>query len=54
MSDQKDDRRVIARTSARIVTQEEIAKVTGGEECHLPTSIISRGPNGLPRDITQD
>lgn len=51
---QKDDMRVLARTSARIVTQEEIVKVTGGETCHLPTSTISRGPNGQPRDITQD
>ena len=54
MSNQKNDMRVLARTSARIVTQEEIEKVTGGEECHLPTKTISRGPNGFPLDITQD
>lgn len=54
MSYQNDDMRVLGRMGARILTQEEINSVTGGDECHLPTQIISRDPSGRPRDITQD
>ncbi|HZS26950.1 MAG TPA: hypothetical protein VFB76_06945 [Candidatus Angelobacter sp.] len=52
MSDQKNDMRVLARTSARIVTQEEIARVIGGQG--RPTGTLSRDPKGNPVDITQD
>lgn len=46
--------RVLCRMGARILTQEEIAKVTGGDEGHLPTSHLSRDASGRPMDITQD
>jgi hypothetical protein len=54
MSYQKVDMRVLGRTGARIITQEELARVTGGDEGHLPTSHLSRDASGRPMDITQD
>lgn len=54
MSYQKDDMRVLGRAGARVITQEEIAKVTGGDDGHLPTSHLSRDATGRPVDITQD
>ncbi len=54
MSYQKFDTRVLARAGARILTQDEIANVTGGDECHLPTSRLSRDASGRPVDMTQD
>jgi hypothetical protein len=54
MSHQKVDTRVLARTGARVLTQEEIANVTGGEGDHLPTSHVSRDASGRPLDITND
>lgn len=52
MSCQKDDMRVLARSGARMLTQEEIAKVSGGQD--RPTGTLSRDPKGNPVDITQD
>ena len=55
MSDEKIEMRVLNRAGARIITQEEIAKITGGQDGgHLPTSSISRDHTGRPVDITQD
>lgn len=54
MSGKKVDTRVLARVGARTLTQEEIAKVTGGDEGHLPTSHVSRDATGRPLDITLD
>jgi hypothetical protein len=54
MSYQKNDTRVLGRAGARVITEEEIAKVTGGDDLHLPTSTLSRDASGRPRDITQD
>jgi hypothetical protein len=52
MSHEKTDMRVLGRVGSRIITQEEINKVTGGEG--LPTSHLSRDPSGRPIDITND
>jgi hypothetical protein len=52
MTDQKVDMRVLARAGARVLTQVEIAKVSGAG--HLPTSHLSRDASGRPADITQD
>ncbi|HEY7405012.1 MAG TPA: hypothetical protein VIB39_15915 [Candidatus Angelobacter sp.] len=54
MSNQNIETRVLARAGARVLTYEEIAKVTGGEDCHLPTSHVSRDASGRPLDITTD
>jgi hypothetical protein len=54
MSDQKIDTRVLGRAGARVITEEEMRKVTGGDEGHLPTSTLSRDASGRPVDITQD
>ena len=54
MSYQKIDMRVLGRAGARIITQEELARVTGGGEGHLPTSHLSLDASGRPMDITQD
>jgi hypothetical protein len=53
MSYEKLDARVLGRAGARIMTPEDVAKVTGGES-NRPTSTISRDPLGRPRDTTQD
>ena len=53
MSEQKIDTRVLARAGARIITEEEIARVTGRGEGR-PTSTLSRDATGRPVDITQD
>jgi hypothetical protein len=53
MSYQKIDMRVLGRAGARIITQEEIARVTGAEG-HLPTRTLSRDASGRPIDMTQD
>jgi hypothetical protein len=45
--------RVLGRAGARVLTQDEIEKVTGGDES-LPTSHLSRDASGRPMDITQD
>ena len=52
MTDQKVDMRVLARAGARVLTQEEIAKVTGAGD--RPTAHVSRDALGRPADITQD
>jgi hypothetical protein len=52
MSYQKVDMRVLARVGARVLTQEEVAKVTGAG--NLPTAHLSRDASGRPLDITQD
>lgn len=55
MSDEMIEMRVLSRAGARIITQEEIAKITGGQDGgHLPTSNVSRDHTGRPVDITQD
>jgi|GEM_PF-2033633 hypothetical protein len=54
MLNQHDNLRVLGRTGARVMTPEEVAKVTGGDEGHLPTSHLSRDASGRPIDITQD
>ncbi len=52
MTYEKVDMRVLARAGARVLTQDEIAKVTGAG--NLPTSHLSRDASGRPADITQD
>jgi len=52
MTYEKIDMRVLARAGARVLTHEEIAKVTGAGD--LPTSHLSRDASGRPADITQD
>jgi hypothetical protein len=54
MPEQKLDTRVLGRAGARVMTEEEVAKVTGSDGCHLPTSHLSRDASGRPLDITQD
>jgi hypothetical protein len=54
MSYQKDDMRVLCRAGARILTHDEVARVTGGGEGHLLTSHLSLDASGRPMDITQD
>jgi bacteriocin-like protein len=54
MAYQKNEMRVLSRTGARTISQEELAKVTGGDEGHLPTKILSRDASGRPVDMTQD
>jgi bacteriocin-like protein len=54
MAYEKLDTRVLGRVGARVITEEEMAKVTGGGELHLPTSHLSRDASGRPLDITQD
>lgn len=54
MSKQENGVRVLSRAGARIITQEELARVSGGDEGHLPTSTLSRDATGRPIDITQD
>ena len=53
MIDLPQNQRVLCRTGAREVTQDELSLIHGGE-CGRPTSNLSRGPNGFPIDITQD
>lgn len=53
MSYEKLDARVLGRAGARIITPEDVAKVTGGQNPR-PTSSISRDALGRPMDITQD
>jgi len=52
MTYEKVDMRVLARAGARVLTHEEIAKVTGAGD--LQTSHLSRDASGRPADITQD
>lgn len=54
MSNEKIEIRVLNRAGARIITQEEIAKITGGQDGPRPTGTISRDHTGKPVDITQD
>jgi hypothetical protein len=53
MPEQKIDSRVLARAGARTITEEEIARVSGGGDGR-PTSTLSRDATGRPVDITQD
>lgn len=47
------NQRVLGRTGARELTQDELSLVHGSE-AGRPTSTLSRDANGIPRDITQD
>jgi hypothetical protein len=53
MNDLPQNQRVLGRTGAREVSQDELSLIHGGE-CGRPTSTLSRGPNGVPIDTTQD
>lgn len=53
MSYQRADMRVLGRKGARIITEEEVARVTGSGEGR-PTSHLSLDASGRPMDITQD
>ncbi|HVG90418.1 MAG TPA: hypothetical protein VNB54_02910 [Alphaproteobacteria bacterium] len=47
------NQRVLGRTGARELTEDELSLIHGSEGGR-PTSTLSRDPNGIPRDITQD
>ena len=53
MTDLPKNQRVLGRTGARELSQDELSLVHGSEGGR-PTSTLSRDPNGIPRDITQD
>jgi len=53
MTDFPRKQRVLGRTGARELSQDELSLIHGGE-CGRPTSTLSRDPNGIPRDMTQD
>ena len=53
MTDLPQNQRVLGRTGARELSQDELPLIHGGESGR-PTSTLSRDPNGVPRDITQD
>ena len=53
MTDFSQNQRVLGRTGARELSQDELSLIHGGE-CGRPTSTLSRDPNGIPRDMTQD
>ena len=52
MTDLPPNQRVLGRTGARELSQDELSLIHGSEGG--PTSTLSRDPNGIPRDITQD
>ena len=51
MTNLHHNQRVLGRTGARELSQDELAQIHGSGG---PTSTLSRDPNGVPRDITQD
>jgi len=51
MIDVSKSQRVLGRTGARELSQDELSQIHGSGG---PTSTLSRDPNGVPRDITQD
>ena len=51
MTDLRQNQRVLGRTGARELSQDELSQIHGSGG---PTSTLSRDPNGVPRDITQD
>ena len=53
MTDLPQNRRVLGRIGARELSQDELSLVHGSDGGR-PTSTLSRDPNGIPRDITQD
>jgi hypothetical protein len=53
MTDLPRNQRVLGRTGARELNQDELSLIHGSEGGR-PTSTLSRDPNGIPRDITQD
>ena len=53
MTDLSQNQRVLGRTGARELSQDELSLVHGSD-CGRPTSTLSRDPNGVPRDITQE
>jgi len=53
MIDVHRNQRVLGRTGARELSQDELSLIHGSEGGR-PTSTLSRDPNGVPRDITQD
>ena len=53
MTDLPQNQRVLGRTGARELSQDELSLIHGSE-AGRPTSTLSRDPNGVPRDITQD
>ena len=53
MTNLPQNQRVLGRTGARELNQDELSLIHGSEGGR-PTSTLSRDPNGIPRDITQD
>jgi hypothetical protein len=53
MTDLCQNQRVLGRTGARELSQDELSLIRGGDGGR-PTSTLSRDPNGVPRDTTQD
>jgi len=53
MTDLRQNQRVLGRTGARELRQDELSLIHGSDGGR-PTSTLSRDPNGVPRDITQD
>lgn len=53
MADFPQNQRVLGRIGARELSQDELSLVHGSE-AGRPTSTLSRDPNGIPRDTTQD
>ncbi len=53
MTDLSRNQRVLGRTGARELSQDELSLIHGSEG-GTHTSTLSRDPNGIPRDITQD
>lgn len=53
MTNLSQNQRVLARTGARELGQDELSLIHGSEG-RPPTSIVSRDAHGIPRDITQD
>lgn len=53
MTNLSENQRVLGRTGARELSQDELSLIPGSEG-RPPTSIVSRDAHGIPRDITQD
>jgi hypothetical protein len=53
MTDLRQNQRVLGRAGARELSQDELSLIYGSDGGR-PTSTLSRDPNGIPRDITQD
>jgi hypothetical protein len=53
MTNLSQNQRVLGRIGARELSPDELPLINGGESGR-PTSHLSRDPNGVPQDITQD